>query len=93
MVSFENDKASSDFEHWERLLFRDYLIEHPDVAREYSELKAKLSKLHRNNRVAYTDAKTKFIKTVTENAKRYYKKAQNSAVDTQGCATFDCHGE
>lgn len=64
------------FEHWERLLFRDYLIEHPDVARQYSELKEKLSRLHRNNRVAYTDAKTKFIQTVTENAKRYYKPSQ-----------------
>lgn len=64
------------FEHWERLLFRDYLIEHPDVARKYSELKEKLSRRHRNNRVAYTDAKTKFIKTVTENAKLYYKPSQ-----------------
>jgi GrpB-like predicted nucleotidyltransferase (UPF0157 family) len=64
------------FEHWERLLFRDYLIEHPDVARQYSELKEKLSRLHRNNRVAYTDAKTKFIQTVTENAKQYYKPSQ-----------------
>jgi GrpB-like predicted nucleotidyltransferase (UPF0157 family) len=61
-----------DFEHWERLLFRDYLIEHPDVAREYSELKVTLSEAHRNDRVAYTDAKTNFIKAVTENAKRYY---------------------
>lgn len=31
-----------DFEHWEKLLFRDYFIEHPDLAREYSELKEKL---------------------------------------------------
>lgn len=65
-----------DFEHWERLLFRDYLIEHPDVARKYSELKKKLSEAYLNDRVAYTNAKTNFIKTVTENAKRYYKKAQ-----------------
>ena len=68
-----------DFEHWERLLFRDYLIEQPDIAMEYSELKEKFSEAHHNNRVAYTDAKTNFIKTVTENAKRYYKKAQPSS--------------
>lgn len=68
-----------DFDHWERLLFRDYLIEYPDVAREYSELKEKLSKVHRNNRVAYTEAKSNFIKTATEKAKRYYKKAQPSS--------------
>lgn len=64
------------FEHWERLLFRDYLIEHPDVARQYGELKEKLSRLHRNDRVAYTEAKTKFIQTVTEHAKQYYKPSQ-----------------
>ena len=67
-----------DFAHWERLLFRDYLIEHPDVAKEYSELKENLSRLHRNDRVAYTDAKTNFIETVTEKAKRYYKPSQKS---------------
>lgn len=67
-----------DFEHWERLLFRDYLIEHPNVAREYSELKEKLYVTHSNNRVAYTDAKTNFIKSITEKAKRYYKKAQQA---------------
>jgi GrpB-like predicted nucleotidyltransferase (UPF0157 family) len=70
-----------DFEHWERLLFRDYLIEHPDVAREYSELKEKLSEAHSNNRVAYTDAKTDFIKTATEKAKMYYKKNMGSGLD------------
>lgn len=83
-----------DFEHWDRLLFRDYLIEHPDLARQYSELKENLSKVHRNNRVAYTDAKTHFIKTVTENAKRYYKKAQpGSAVGSSGRTAFDHRGE
>lgn len=64
--------VEKDFEHWERLLFRDYLIEHPEVASQYSELKENLSRRHRNDRVAYTEAKTNFIKTVTENAKRYY---------------------
>ena len=29
----------SHFEHWDRLLFRDYLIEHPDVAEEYQSAK------------------------------------------------------
>ena len=26
--------VEADFEHWNRLLFRDYLIEHPAVAEE-----------------------------------------------------------
>jgi GrpB-like predicted nucleotidyltransferase (UPF0157 family) len=34
--------AESHFEHWDRILFRDYLIEYPDVAREYGNLKMKL---------------------------------------------------
>ena len=72
--------VESDFEHWERLLFRDYLIEHPIVARKYGKLKESLSETYNNNRVAYTDAKTDFIKTITEEAKRYYKKAQPSTV-------------
>lgn len=54
--------VESNFEYWERLMFRDYLIEHPDIAREYSELKEKLSRIHRDNRIAYTEAKTDFSK-------------------------------
>ena len=61
--------VEADFEHWERLLFRDYLIEHPDVAREYSELKVALSERHAKDRVAYSQAKTEFIRAVTERAK------------------------
>jgi GrpB-like predicted nucleotidyltransferase (UPF0157 family) len=62
-----------DFEHWERLLFRDYLIEHPGVAREYQDLKYRLSKAHPDNRIRYTEGKTEFIVRVTALAKKYYK--------------------
>ncbi len=65
--------VEAHFEHWERLLFRDYLIEHPDIAQEYSRLKERLSKAHHGDRVAYTNAKTAFIKDVTERAKAYYR--------------------
>lgn len=61
----------SHFEHWDRLLFRDYLIEHPDVAQEYGALKMKLSEMHRNDRVAYLKGKTDFVARVTAQAKRY----------------------
>lgn len=57
------------FEHWDRLLFRDYLIEHPEVANEYGILKLKFSQVHQNDRVAYTKAKTDFIVRVTRIAK------------------------
>lgn len=56
-------------EHWDRLLFRDYLIEHPDVAQAYGRLKMKLSNTHQKDRVAYTEAKGDFIRRVTERAK------------------------
>jgi GrpB-like predicted nucleotidyltransferase (UPF0157 family) len=67
-------------EHWDRLLFRDYLIEHPDVAGEYGNLKMTLSDAHHSNRVACTQAKSGFIRRVTEKAKQYYRKAQQAHV-------------
>jgi GrpB-like predicted nucleotidyltransferase (UPF0157 family) len=44
------------------LAFRDYLIAHPDVAREYSDLKRGLAAAHPNNPDAYMDGKDAFIK-------------------------------
>jgi GrpB-like predicted nucleotidyltransferase (UPF0157 family) len=68
--------AEADFaEHWDRLLFRDYLIEHPRVAREYADLKVRLASAYPNDRVAYTKGKTEFIRRVTEQAKRFCGKA------------------
>jgi GrpB-like predicted nucleotidyltransferase (UPF0157 family) len=61
--------------HWDRLLFRDYLIEHPHVAREYENLKLHLASAHPNDRVAYTAGKTAFVVRVTERAKQHYGKA------------------
>ena len=56
----------------DELYFRDYLMEHTDVAKEYEELKLKLWKKYEHNRDAYTDAKTEFIKKYTEKAKLLY---------------------
>ena len=61
--------VENDFEHWDRLLFRDHLIEHPDVAKEYGSLKKRLSKVHCNDRGTYTQAKTDFITRMTAIAK------------------------
>lgn len=57
-------------DHWNRLLFRDYLIAHPGVAREYEALKRHLASTLANDRVAYTNAKAAFIARFTEEAKR-----------------------
>lgn len=58
-------------EHWDRLLFRDYLVEHPEVAREYGALKIRLASASPRDRVAYARGKTDFIDRVTARAKRY----------------------
>lgn len=54
--------------HWDRLLFRDYLIAHPRTARAYGNLKCKLAAAHPNDRIAYTNGKTAFILRVTATA-------------------------
>lgn len=76
--------VEAGFDHWDRLLFRDYLIAHPSVAAEYGRLKATLASLHHQNRVAYTAAKTEFIRTVTERAKRFYRKRRGDSDRTPG---------
>jgi GrpB-like predicted nucleotidyltransferase (UPF0157 family) len=63
----------SDFEHWDRLLFRDYLIDHPETAKEYEALKLRLAGNYPNDRIAYTDGKTEFVVRITQVAKEYYR--------------------
>jgi GrpB-like predicted nucleotidyltransferase (UPF0157 family) len=62
-------------EHWDRLLFRDYLIEHPEVASAYESLKIKLASSGPKDRVAYTKGKSEFVVHVTEQAKQLYGRA------------------
>ena len=54
---------------WDRLYFRDYLINHKEVANEYEKIKRKLAEIHKYDREAYTEGKTEFIRQVTEKAK------------------------
>jgi len=61
--------VESHFEHWDRLLFRDYLIEHPDIAQEYGSLKMSLSDKYKNDRIAYTEAKGEFVMKHTRGVK------------------------
>lgn len=70
--------VEAHFEHWDRLLFRDFLIEHPNVAREYGDLKLRFSHAHRVDRVSYTAAKSDFIKRMTEKAKAHFGKAHHA---------------
>lgn len=58
--------------HWDRLLFRDYLIAHAKVAREYQALKVRLAAASSHDRVAYTRGKSEFIERVTADARQFY---------------------
>ena len=56
----------------DELYFRDYLNEHPQIAKEYEALKLELWKKYERNRDAYTEAKTGFIRKWTTEARRIY---------------------
>ena len=71
------------FEHWDRLLFRDYLIDHPDVAAQYGKLKERLSRMHAQDRVTYTKAKTDFITAVTQKARLHYNKEAHIGIQSK----------
>ena len=53
-------------EHWDGLLFRDYLIAHPETARRYARLKRAASAEHPHDRSAYTHAKSEFITEIMQ---------------------------
>ena len=57
----------------DELYFRDYLLDHPDIACEYEKLKLALWKEFEHNRDGYTNSKTEFIKYHTNQAKILYK--------------------
>lgn len=50
----------------DEIYFRDYLNSHPDIAKEYENLKLSLLPAYRHNRDGYTEAKTEFVKRITE---------------------------
>ena len=56
----------------DELYFRDFLIEHPDVAKEYESLKMLLAKRYKYNRDEYTRAKSDFVLSCTNKAKMLY---------------------
>ncbi|MFH1023520.1 MAG: GrpB family protein [Planctomycetota bacterium] len=66
------------FDHWDRLLFRDYVIKRPEIAAEYAALKRELARAHPHDRVAYTKAKTDFITRITAEAKNSVERETGS---------------
>jgi len=55
----------------DEILFRDYLIERTEVAKEYEKLKLSLLPKYKNDRDGYTEAKTAFVRTVVGLAKKH----------------------
>lgn len=47
--------------NWDEIRFRDYLIQHRDVAIAYEALKLQLAEKYKNDREAYTEGKSEFI--------------------------------
>lgn len=48
----------------DEVYFRDYLNNHPDLAKEYEVLKLELADIHKYNRDAYKNAKSEFVNEV-----------------------------
>lgn len=53
----------------EELLFRDYLLAHPEAASEYAALKRGLFQDYEHNRDGYTKAKGEFVKEIIKRAR------------------------
>ena len=53
----------------DEILFRDYLIAHPEAAKEYEQLKLSLLPKYKHDRDGYTGAKSEFIRNVVGLAK------------------------
>jgi GrpB-like predicted nucleotidyltransferase (UPF0157 family) len=61
-------EGSAEFKR--HVLFRNYLRTHPEVAREYAELKRRLAEQYRDDRSQYQKAKSGFIDSLIERAER-----------------------
>lgn len=62
------------YSFWHRqILFRDYLINHPSVAKEYEGLKLKMSKKDPTGRKDYLNKKSPFVQKVLELAEKDLK--------------------
>lgn len=53
----------------DEILFRDYLIAHPEAAKEYERLKLSLLQKYRHDRDGYTDSKSEFVRRIVALAK------------------------
>ncbi|PTG41756.1 MULTISPECIES: GrpB family protein [Staphylococcus] len=59
------------------LAFRDYLNANKAIAKEYENLKITLANKYSNNRSAYSNGKSPFIKYIEHQALKWYQKNQD----------------
>lgn len=50
------------------IVFRDYLIAHPEIAKEYEKLKLSLFSEYKHDRDGYTEAKSEFVRQTIKRA-------------------------
>ena len=74
-----NEVGSRDWE--DQVLFRDYLVGHPQLAKEYAALKKELAERHPMDREAFQVGKARFIEWVLEMAR-----SESRARDAGICA-------
>lgn len=63
-----------EFGDCDELYFRNYLNEHPEIAKDYERLKLSLWKPFEHDRDGYTERKTEFVRKYTQKAKELYGK-------------------
>lgn len=63
---------------WDEIYFRDYLRNNAEIRKQYGELKRILAVKYRNDRDGYTDAKTEFVKRISELARQERKISENT---------------
>lgn len=76
----EHDEISTHYLHllnikddWQRyLLFRDYLINNPNLAEEYQSLKILLAEKYSTDRIQYTAMKNDFIEKIILNIRKSF---------------------
>lgn len=67
---FVHITPKSHKELWDRVFFRDYLKQYPDVAKEYETLKIDLASKFSRNKRSFQQGKTEFVTKITEQAKK-----------------------
>jgi GrpB-like predicted nucleotidyltransferase (UPF0157 family) len=68
--TFHIHMSEIDSMEWQNtILFRDYLCQHADIAKEYAELKTQLALKYPQDRTAYLDGKAPFIERILQIAR------------------------